>query len=180
MLLLMLACTTDTFKPCGDGLGRADDGNCYPLADTKVDSADDTNSTQDSDSGTDTGGTDTGVGLPITVNGNLTITGDAQETAVCAVSAWNSSDLLTDGHPDHNKQPLSPAYSVVCPAGNGGVTAYSASFTIGSGTKNIVVFGFVDPDGTPETPTDTKELGSTYGAFDATPGLTYDGIDIVL
>ena len=174
MLLLLLACSTGSFEPCGDGLGRADDGKCYLLADSSADTGFTTTETSTSTQ-TDTG---TGVGTPITVEGLFTITSTVQSGANCAVSAWEASALLADGRPDHFKQALS-TFSLICPT-DSTPTSYSASLTVGNGTTSIGIVGFVDPDGTPDTPNDTIEVGSPSNPFDATPGLTYTGVDLTL
>ncbi len=63
-LIATLACGQEEPAPCGEGFGRADNGNCYPLegddtgiegdADTDTDSDTDTDADADGDSDTDT------------------------------------------------------------------------------------------------------------------------------
>lgn len=180
---IFLACASE---PCGDGMGRADDGKCYPLAigDTGTDQQTDTSDGTTNDSGTNTGNTDdtstTNVdpGVPITVNGTLTVAASIQETGICSVSAWDAAHLLQEGTPDHNYQPFS-SVNVTCPAGDGASTTYSASLTL-NGHTDIAIIGFVDPDGTPDTPGDASEGGSDSNPLDATPGVTYNDINISL
>ncbi len=50
-LLLLLGGCQET--PCGDGFARADDGNCYPLADTDADTDTDADADADADADTD-------------------------------------------------------------------------------------------------------------------------------
>jgi hypothetical protein len=62
-LIATLACEQDKPAPCGDGFGRADNGNCYPLggddsgvegdADADADTDSDTDADSDSDADTD-------------------------------------------------------------------------------------------------------------------------------
>jgi hypothetical protein len=187
MLLLLLSCAASP-EPCGDGLGRADDGKCYPLAaldsagDTESDSDTDTDTDSDTDSDTDAdtdSDADADPGTPITVMGNFSIAGTATTGAVCAVSAWDSAAILTGGKPDHFKQPLS-TFPITCPAGSGASVSYTASLSIGTANRSIGIIGFVDPDGSPSTPDDTLEGGSPLNPFDASPGQSYTGVDLSL
>ena len=65
-------------------------------------------------------------------------------------------------------------------SGDGVPASYSASMSIGSAPLNVAIIGFIDPDGSPSTPDDTLEGGSPANPFDATPGQSYNGIDLTL
>ncbi len=180
------------FVPCGEGYGRADNGNCYLLADTAGDSdtdADtDTDADADSDADTDTDAdadadtdtnpdTDSGSSeSDIEVSGTFTFTGTISGTPACAVNVWDGSAIGTDGSVDHSQEALDTLI-ISCPSGSGQAVSYSGNLSVGDAT-NVGIIGFIDPDGSPETT--EYEGGYAGNPFDVAPGGSYGDIELVL
>jgi len=163
--------------PCGEGFARADDGNCYPLADADGGVTVVVDDTPTEDSGTTP--TDTiDTPPPVQLLGSFAHAGPATLTtaSICFVALWDEAHQ-SGGYPDPSLGSALATATVDCPLERETPVPFDEDMYLDHSAR-VGVFGGIDVDGDLGT-VDFAAGGTTDGNFDVEPGGSYSGLDIV-
>ncbi|MBM4390232.1 MAG: hypothetical protein FJ090_03850 [Deltaproteobacteria bacterium] len=165
--------------PCGERFARADNGNCYPIA--EADGG--VGQVVDDDTATDDSATDSvdtiDIPPPVQLFGSFAHLGPATVTtaSVCFVALWDESHQ-SGGLPDPSLGSALATATVDCPLERETPLPFNEDLYLDQPAR-VGVFGGIEVDGDPGT-ADVASGGTTDGNFDAEPGGSYSGFEIVV
>ncbi len=169
-LVGLMACGTKTspvVNECGEGMGRADDGICYPLAgygdagtnaptEDSGGGGDGGDSSGDGSGGEGSGGNSDGEtgsssSVSIQISGVIVFDATTGSAANCNISSWVAEAVSEEtGLPDRGEYSESDLQFFSCSDHGGGEMTYSLDILVDDSTE-VAFYAFIDPDGDAST-----------------------------